>query len=274
MEQLSIIALPFMQQAMFAAAITSIVCGLVGVFVVLRGTAFLGEGISHSALTGVALGLLLGVDPLLSALIVSCLIALAVARVSQSGKIREDTATGIFFSASLAIGILVLSQRTDLTAQALGLLFGSILTVESAELWRATFVAALILCTLAWFRRAFFMATVDPSLARLVGIPVTALHYLLFLLIGFTCAISLKLVGSVLVSSLLVAPAATALLLVRELRHAFWLSPIIGFIAAELGLVLSALIDTPPGATIALGSAIIFLIAFAVKSLKAKVWGT
>jgi len=256
---LSFLEFPFMQRALVVGGVTGLVCGILGVFVVLRGVAFVGEGISHAAFAGIALGILLGAPPLGIALLFCVAISMLVAYVSRTGGLREDTGSGIFFSSSIALGAVLLSTSKRSAGEVMSYLFGNILTLTSSDITLSLSLSAItLLCVLLLFKELETLVF-DEDLALMLGIPVQLFTYILFALIAITVVSSLKVVGIILVSSLLITPAATALQLSRDFDRVVILAGAIGVAVVEVGLAVSYYLDSPPGATIALLSTIVFL---------------
>ncbi|MCO6431770.1 MAG: metal ABC transporter permease [Deltaproteobacteria bacterium] len=256
----------FMQRAFLAGALVGTACSLIGVFVVLRGLAFIGAGISHSALAGVAIGLLAGVPPLLASLIFCSLIAVLLGAVSRVGKVREDTAIGIFFAATMALGIFLLSFAESRSVDLLSYLFGSILTISYEELLYSLVLTAVVAGVVYLFYKELIAVIFDEELAQLSGVPARFISYMLLVLVSIAVIASIKLVGIVLVSALIVTPAATALQLSRSFNRVVALSVLLGVLQTELGLILAYYFDCPPGATIVLLSTTVFLASTAGKA--------
>lgn len=249
---------PFMQRALIAALLMGILCPLLGVFVVIRRMAFFGDAISHSAFTGIALGLLLGVDPSLSAIGFAIVIALGMGWFQARSRIPSDTIIGVFFSGAAALGILLIGllqgYRTDLFAY----LFGDVLTIG----WPDLALAAVLLvgvggCVVA-LRRPLLQIALSRDLAAVQGVRVEAMEYVLMTLLAITVAVSIKLVGIILVTALLIIPAAAARNVSRSMRQMFSLAVAFGAVAAILGLFGSYSLNTASGPTIVLVTIALF----------------
>ncbi len=257
----SVLALPFMQRALAAGILIGLLSGYYGVFVVQRQLSFLGIGLAHSAFGGVALGLLIGVNPLWVALPFTVVVALAISWVTQRGSVSGDTAIGIFFSIAIALGVLFLAMRENYTADAFAYLFGSILAVKPVDLWVIGGVTVMTLATLPmWGRWAY--ATFDRDLARADGVPVRRDDYVLAALLAVAVVAAVKLVGIVLVAAFLVIPPATARLVTATFRAMSVVAVLLGATTAIAGLIASYLFDVPSGATIILVQALVFFVAF------------
>lgn len=252
----------FMQRALAAGLIVALVSGVLGVFIVQRGLSFLGDGLAHSAFGGVALGLLLRLtQPLWVALAFTLAAALGIAWVRERTRLSSDTAIGIFFAVSVALGVLFISLEREYQVDAWHLLFGSILGVGRQELAIIAAVGALALAALlaSWSRLAY--ATFDEELAQSDGVPVRLLDYLLFALAAVVIVASIRVVGVVLIAAYLVIPAAAARLMARSLLSMTLLSLAIALASTALGLVASYFLDVPSGSTIILTQALVFIAA-------------
>ena len=249
--------LALMQRALVAGIAVSAVCAVIGVFVVQRGLAFLGDGLAHAAFGGIAIGLFLGASvehAVWIAIPFTATIAIGIGFVLRRTSLRGDVATGVFFSFSFALGVLFLGLRTasDRQVDVESLLFGNMLAVapEVLEVVVAVAVIALVLTVVLWSRLAY--AIFDPELAAISGVPVAVLEYLLLAETAVVVVVAVKTVGVVLVSSFVVIPAATARLVGSTLARATILALAIGMIGAALGLFVSFHLDTPTAATIIL----------------------
>ena len=253
---------PFMQRALLAGLLVAVSAALLGVFVVQRGLSFLGDGLAHASFGGVALGLLIGVSqPLLVALPFTLGASLGIAWVRERTQLSSDTAIGIFFAVSVALGVLFISLQEGYTVDAWQLLFGSILGITQGDLWVVAGVALLSVSLFVplWGQLAY--ATLDAELAQTDGVRVRRLEYLLFALAAVIIVASVKVVGVILIASYLVIPAASARLLSRSLFHMTLLSILIGLVSTALGLILSYFLDVPSGSTIILTQAAVFVVA-------------
>ncbi len=254
----------FMQRALIVGTITGILCAVVGVYVVLRGMSFIGAGIAHASFGGVALGLLTGVNPFFSAFLFCVAVALGIGRLSESGRIKEDTAVGIFFASTMAFGVLLISFLKGYTVDLFAYIFGNILAVTSVDLKSSICLAVAVLGIIAFFYKEFLFLTFDQEGARVAGLPVRLLNLLMLTLIAATIVQSIKATGIVLVSALLVAPAAAALQLTDDFKRLMKLAVLFGVASSWIGLGLSALLNTASGATIVLTATAIFFICSAL----------
>jgi len=247
----------FMQRALIAGLAVAAVCAVIGVFIVQRGLAFLGDGLAHAAFGGIAIGLFLGAsveNAVWIAIPFTAAIALGIGFVLRRTQLRGDVATGVFFSFSFALGVLFLGLRTaqDRQIDVESLLFGNMLVV-TPEVLRVVVIVAVIglVVTIAlWSRLAY--AIFDPELAAISGVPVAVLEYLLLVETAVVVVVAVKTVGVVLVSSFVVIPAATARLIGLTLARTTALALVIGTLGTCAGLVASFHLNTPTAATIIL----------------------
>ncbi len=262
------LALGFMQRALAAAALTGLLCGFVGFFVVLNHMSFLGVGLSHSAFGGLALGLVMGWPPMLTGAAFSLLSALGIGALGRDRRMGTDTAVGILFATAMALGIaltgLIRGQYVDLFSY----LFGNVLTVSSSELWALIITAALVFTVLGAYFKPMLYISFDPESAEAGGLPVTSLHYLLLILVALTVIVAVKVVGVILASAFLTIPPASALQLSTRYRQVVLLSMSLALMAALGGLFISFVVDISSGAAIILLSSAIFAMAAAVRRLR------
>ncbi|HNS73632.1 MAG TPA: metal ABC transporter permease, partial [bacterium] len=259
---MEILTFGFMQRALLSATIIGTVCAIIGVYVVLRGMAFIGAGIAHASFGGVALGITLGVNPLLTTILFCLATAWSIAFLSEGRKVSEDSAVGIFFASSMAFGVLLIGLMKGYQADLFGYLFGNILAVSPADLWSSLAIGALVILLVWFFFKEFLLFTFDPEMARVTGLPVKALNLLMMSMIAVTIVISIKSVGIVLVSALIVTPAASAYLLSDDFKKMMLLSIILGVGSTWTGLLLSVWLNLASGATIVMVATVIFFICY------------
>lgn len=261
-----ILSLPFMQRALVAGILVGFLASYYGVFIVQRGLGFLGSGLAHAAFGGVALGILLETEPIWVAVPFTVLVAVGITWVKDKTKLGGDTTIGIFFSVSMALGIIFIFLKRQYSSDAFNYLFGSILSVTLLDI---VIPIILILITLFlfpfWKRWAY--SSFDRELAQADRIPVQFDDYLLSILIAVTIVVSIKVVGIVLIAAFLVIPPAASRLLNNSFSKMTVVSIIIGVSTALIGLWISYYMNVPSGATIILLQAAVF---FAVMILKKK----
>jgi zinc transport system permease protein len=251
----------FMQRAFVASVAIGLVCGVLGFFVVLRRLAFIGVGISHSAIGGIAIGILAGLNPLLTASVFAVAVALGIAAISRRGLLAEDTVIGVFFSGSMALGIVLISMNPGYQGDLFGYLFGNVLAVSQTELWALLGGGLLVLALLLLsFRQQIFIAF-DAELAEAYGQPVTAMNNLLLVLLALTVILGVRLAGVLLIEALLVVPAATAVLWASNYRGQLLLSGFLGAGCGAVGLAAAYQLDVAPGGAIILLAVALFFVS-------------
>lgn len=252
----------FMQRALAAGLAVSAVCGFLSFFVVLRKMAFAGAGIAHSAFGGVAIGVVLGLSPEWTALAFAAAVAVGIGLVKRGGRFSEDSAIGIFFAASMAAGVALLSIGDAPRVDLFGYLFGNILAVTAADLRLILGVAALVCALLAAFFKELLFLTFDEEAACAAGIPARPLELMLLVLLALTVVISIRITGIILVSALLVIPASIARNLVGGYRAMIAVSLASGLLATVAGLAAAWRFNLPPGSAIVLVATLLFFLSF------------
>lgn len=260
----------FTRNALAAALFAGVACSLVGVVIVTMRLAFLGVCMSHAAFAGALLGLVLGVPPMATALAASILAAGVLGPLSDRGELSPDTAVGMVFSSSLGVGFLLLSLIPGSRAEALSILWGSILSVTRSDIAVLAAVAAAVVLVTTLFFKEIQAVVFDRELAAAVGVPATAVFYGLLMASGLAITASLPSVGGLLVFSLAVNPAAAAYQLTYSLRTMFALAAVLGVLSGWGGIALSCALDLPAGALIIIVSTVIF-VAAAILSPKRRI---
>ncbi|GAA2040975.1 metal ABC transporter permease [Streptomyces carpaticus] len=256
----------FMQRALLAALLIGVAAPAVGIFLVQRRQALMGDGIGHVALTGVALGFLLQTNPVWMAVLVSSLGAIAMELLRSSGRARGDIALAMLFYGGMAGGVMIINLAPGgSTANLTTYLWGSITTVSPQDITAICVLSAFVLCVALGLRRQLFAVCQDEEFARVTGLPVRALNLLLAVTAAATVTVAMRVVGLLLVSALMVIPVVTAQAVTRGFKATLILSMAVGVLVSISGTVTSYHADVPPGATIVL----IALGVFAVVSLLA-----
>jgi len=269
----SIIQYSFMQNAFIAGLLGGVACSMVGVFVVTMRLSFIGVCIAHSAFAGALLGLWLGFNPLVGALLFSLLAAAIIGPLADRGELNPDTAVGVVFSLMLGLAFLFIGLMPGAKTEALNLFWGSILTVGQGDLIFLAIVAAVVVGLVTIFYKEIQAVICHRDVALAVGIPAAVIFYGLLFLTGATITASLRSIGGLLIYCLILNPAAAAYQLTYSLKRMFLLSAIFGIISCWGGLVASYLLDIPSGASIVVISSIIFGVATALSpKRKVKEW--
>ena len=258
----------FMQNAILASLLGGVVCSVIGVFVVTMGMPFLGVSMSHSAFAGAILGLLLGVNPFVTAVLFCALSAALIGPVADRADFNVDTAVGIIFSIMLGLAFLFLAMIPGSKAEALSLIWGSILTVTRAQLALMAGIALAGVFFLSLFFKEIQAVIFNREVARAVGIPERPIYYGILFFSGAVIAANLNTIGGLLIFSLVINPAAAAYQLTYGLGRMFVISGVLGVLSCLLGLSLSYIFNFPAGAVIIVTSSLIFFVCLIISPKK------
>ena len=259
----------FMQRALLASALVGVAAPAVGVFLVQRRLSLLGDGLGHVALTGVAVGVLTSTAPVASALVAAVLGAVLIELVRSRGRTSGDVALAVLFYGGIAGGVVLLSlaprgQATNLDAY----LFGAITTTSSIDVGVFAVIAAVVVAAVGILGRYLYAVSDDEEYARAVGLPVLALNILLASLVASTVVLSMRVVGLLLISALMIVPCAVAQLLARSFRQTVQLACAIGMVMSVAGASASYYAGTPSGGTIVLLGIALFLLVTSVVAIR------
>lgn len=256
----------FMQRALLAGVLIAIATAVVGTLMVLRGMAFLGDALAHGVLPGIAAALLIGIPSFIGALASAAVMIGGVAAVQRRTRLSSDVAIGLLFVGMLALGVVIVSRSSEFAGSLTEILFGEVLGVDWwSIMWQAILAAAVVL--LAWgLRRPFLLSAMDPDQARVAGYPVRLLQVVLLGMIAVTVVVSFRVVGTLLVFGMLLAPAGTAALFARRLGAMMLLSTLIGAVSVYVGLLLSWYYDLAAGASVVLVAVGIFFLALVAQA--------
>jgi ABC-type Mn2+/Zn2+ transport system permease subunit len=252
----------FMVRSLLALIMVSVVCAVMGSFVVVKGMAFIGDALAHASFGGVAAAFVLGGNIYLGAAVAAILTSLGIVFVSRRAGLRFDTAIGVIFVGAFALGIAIVSRQEGYIVDLFSFVFGNVLGVGKGDLLLIAAVGATVLVLVAVFYKELLFTAYDPAMAAAAGLPVAAMQYGLLALIALTIVISLKAVGIVLVVAMLVTPAATAQLLVRRLHLIMAVGAGVGIVSSVVGLYLSYHADVAASAAVVLTATVIFLLTF------------
>ncbi|WP_144119651.1 metal ABC transporter permease [Catellatospora sichuanensis] len=262
---MEIMSLPFMQRALLGALITGLIAPSLGIYLVQRRMSLIGDGIGHIALTGVGVGLLTGTSPVLTAIIVSALGAVAVELIRERGRTSGDIALAILFYGGIAGGVFLVGLAPGKgSANLTSYLFGSLLTTSATDLTTIAILGGCVLAVTVGLRPWLFAICQDEEYAKVSGLPVRALNLLLAVMTAVTVTVAMRSVGLLLVSALMVVPVAAAQLVSRGFGGTMTLAMLGGVISAGAGIGVSAGYDTAPGATIVLAAIALFILVAAV----------
>ena len=254
----------FMQRSLLAAAMVGGLCSVIGVFVVLRGLAFMGAGTAHAAFAGVALGFLMGWPPLLLAILFGLATVWVTGWVEERGRMKLDVSIGILYTATMALAILFIGLMKTYNAEIYGYLFGNVLAVTSEELLTIAGLSFVVIGAIVLFSKELYFIAFDQEMAEASGVPARRIFFLLLTLVALTVVISLKTVGAILVFAMILIPASTAYQLTHSLSTLTWYSVLIGITCSVGGVLISAYWDIPSGPAIVLLATVLFFVAVLV----------
>ncbi len=258
----------FLQRALLAGVFIAVACALLGVFLILRRDSMIGHGLAHITFAGVALGILLKIIPLGVALVIAVVAALGIMKLKEKAGLYGDTAIAIFSSVGLAVGIVLATLAQSFNVDLFGYLFGDILAIELSEVWLSVALAAVVVSVVILHYHRFMYMTFDREAAKASGIKVGHLDVLLTILTAVTVVLGMKVVGILLVSALVVIPAAAGLQLASNFKKAIIFSSFIAVLSVLLGLFLAYYLDFPASGTIVILSFLFFVLLFFIKKVR------
>lgn len=261
-------SLAFMQRALAIGVIVAVVCPAIGLILVLRRLAQFGDTLAHVSLAGVAAGLLTHTYPVVTGLLFSVGASLGVDALRRSYKRYSELSVAIMLSASLALAVVLLSMTRGAGGEVLSYLFGSVMTVTNLDLYLVGALGSAVLVTLLLLYKEMLSITFDEELARISGLPVQFLNLVFILLTAITVTMAMRIVGVLLVSSLMVVPVATALQVAGSFRGALVWSILFGIVSVVTGLMLSYGLDLAPGGTVVLTAIMLLLAVLVFKRLR------
>ena len=264
MSLLDLMQRDFMLRALLAAVLTGLAAPAIGTYLVQRRQALMGDGIGHVAVTGVAVGLYFDTSPVLTAVVVAVLAALVMEVVRLRGTTGGDVALAMLFYGGIAGGVVITGLAGQNAADLNRFLFGSITTVDSADVWVTSALATVVVVVSFALAPRLFAVTQDPEFAQVAGLRVRDYNLLVSVLAAVSVTVAMRTVGLLLVSALMVVPVATAQQLTRTFRATLLAATGLGAAAAVSGLLVSASVDVAPGATIVLLALAGFAVAWPV----------
>jgi len=257
----------FFQYALLGGIISAFACAWIGFFLILRKESMIGDGVAHTAFGGIALGVLLGIDPVLTALGVSILAVLGISYMKRKGFAQSDAAIAVMLAIGFSSGLIIISIAGGFNVELFSYLFGSILTINKADLLIVGCLGVVTILFLGFFHKEIIAMTFDEESTRLMGIPVDKLAIGFNILVAVTITLSIKVIGIILVVALLVLPGLTALQLNLSFRGSTAAAIIFGTTSVVIGIVLSALYDVASSGVIVFTAAGIFMFAAAYKKV-------
>jgi zinc transport system permease protein len=250
----------FFQYALLGGVIVAVACAIIGLFLILKKEAMIGDGLAHTAFGGVAVGLLLGVHPLLTALGVSVLAVFAISYMRRKKIAASDSAIAVMLALGFSTGLIVISLAGGFNVELFSYLFGSILTIDIVDLLLVSFLGLAVLLFVAFFRRELLSMVFDEDDSRIMGIPTKGLSIAFDLLVAVTIVLSIKVIGTILVVALLVLPGLCALKLNLSFRKTLFAAVGFSVLSTVLGILFSALFDIALAVDIATSGLIVFVL--------------
>lgn len=260
----------FMQRALAAGIIIGVICPLTGIFLVLRRLSMVGDALSHISLAGVAGGLILSINATLSAVFAALAGSLGIEYLRRHYSQYAELAIALVMSGGMALAVILISLGKGTTATVMSFLFGSIVAVTQVDLYIIAAVGVLVTTSVLLLFRPLFYIAFDEEGARLAGIPVNKVNIYLMLLTAITIGVSMRIVGALLVSSLMTIPAAISLQVATSFKNAVCISVISALISVGAGLVLSFYLSLAPGGTIILFALFLLLLTLTYKKIRQK----
>lgn len=262
----------FIVRALLAAAVVGVVCSVLGVYIVLRGMAFLGDAMAHTILPGVVVAFLLGWPLAVGALVMGVLTALGIGALTERTSLKEDTAIGVIFAGFFALGVAMLSLRGNYSIDLAHFLFGNLLGVSTSDLILMAALGFVVLALIFLFYKEFLVLSFDPLLAATLRLPARFLNYLLLMLIAVTIVVALQVVGVALMLAILVTPAATASFLTGRLPSMMAVSAAIGVFSGVAGVYASYYLNIASGPAVVLVATAIFLLVLGLSVVRRRAW--
>ncbi|WP_439496190.1 metal ABC transporter permease [Bosea sp. (in: a-proteobacteria)] len=261
---LSPFAHEFMLRGLIVAIMVGVVCAVLSCFLVLKGWSLMGDAVSHAVLPGIVLAHIVSLPLAIGAFVAGLGCALGIGYLKENSRVKEDTVMGIVFSGMFALG-LVLFVKVDSDQHLLHILFGNMLGVRWADIAETALIAVPTVAIMLAKRRDFLLVSFDPAHARAIGLPVSALHFGLLILLALTIVAALKAVGIILVVAMLVAPGAIGYLMTRQFDRMLLVAIGVATLSSVLGTILSFHIDAATGPCIVVVQAAFFLAALAFR---------
>ncbi len=260
----------FMRRALAAGMIVGVLCPLIGIFLVLRRMSLIGDSLSHVALAGVAAGIVSGVYPPAAALAFSVTAALGIEQLGKKYPEHAELAIAVILSAGIGTAVVLVSYAKSINIDLFGYLFGNILTVGPGDMWLIAALGSFILVFVGIYFRELFYIAFDEEGARIAGIPVKKINLLFTILVAMTITLSMRIVGALLVSSLMVIPVAAGIQTAKSFKHAVLMSVVFAQISVVLGIIFSYHLELASGGTIVLLSVVLLMLVLGFKSLSNK----
>ena len=265
---LEIFKYEFMQRAVIVGVLIAISSAMLGVFLVLKKYSMIGDGLAHVSFASVAIALLLNTSPLYLSIPIVIVASLFILRLNEHTKLSGDAAIGLVSSFSVALGVLITSVSTGFNVDLFSYLFGSILTIGESDVILSFGLAAIVVTFIIIFYNDLFAITHDESFASVMGVNTKMMNALIATLTAITIVLGIRVVGTMLISSMIIFPTVTALQFSRSFKASIIIATVISVLSVVTGVIISYILNFPSGATIVMINAIFFFMAYLVRRLK------
>lgn len=257
---IELLQLIFIQRALIAGLLLAILAGVIGTLTLIKKTSFYGDAIAHSSLAGVAIGLAFGVYPLFTAMIYSTIVALLLPSIKKKLSLSLDNVLGIILPFSMGLGILIFSLLPGYQPDMMSFLFGNILTITQNEVYLIIGIFVAFTVVFVKFLPQLLITALDEEYATISGLKVKLLQIIYEIILTLTIVAGVKLLGVILINALLIIPASAAKNVAKSLKSWLILSPILSILTVICGIFFAAILNTPPGATIAVFAGVLLII--------------
>jgi len=267
MEITQILQYSFIQRAFISGSFVAIACATLGIFLVLRKMSLIGDGLSHVSFGAIALGLFFGFYPFYVAVPLVVLASIVILKISEKARVYGDAAIGIVSAVGISGGVILASLSKGFNIDLFSYLFGNILAISASETVLSVILSFIVVSAVAYFYWDLFSATFDEEYAKTTGVKTNFINIILTVLTAITVVLSVKVVGIMLVSALLILPAVSALQVSKNFKTALILGGLFALLSVLLGIIISYILDLPAGATVVMINALFFALAFAYKKI-------
>lgn len=267
---LSMFSYPFMVRALIAGVLISLCASLLGVSLVLKRYSMIGDGLSHVGFGALAIAMALGVAPLAIAIPVVVIAAFLLLRISENSKIKGDSAIALISTGSLAVGVLVVSVTTGMTADVSNYMFGSILSMSNSDVWLSVILSIIVLLLFIVTYNKIFAVTFDETFARATGVKTNVFNMLIAFLTAITIVLGMRMMGALLISSLVIFPALTSMRIFKRFKSVVISSAIVSVVCFAIGISLSFLCSVPAGASIVIVNIAAFLVFSLIAAIRSR----
>ena len=257
----------FIQKALVCGVLIAVTSSLLGVFLVLRKLSLISDGLSHVSFAAVAISLFFGLTPLFASIPIVILASLAITKLSEKANMYSDSAIGLVSALSIATGVIIISVNRGFNIDIYSYLFGSILAISGFEVTLSVIISVIVIAIIFIFFNELFLITYDEDYASISKIKLKTVNLTMSIIQSVTIVIGVKIVGAMLMSSLIIFPAVSSLQLAKNFRHMIALSVSISVISVVSGIFLSFLLNTPTGATIVVTNGFIFAVFFSINKI-------